>query len=66
MMETNTEKKSENVYSLSELIDILQVTRRTLLNYIRLRELKAFKVGNQWRVLQQHLDEYIENNMKKN
>lgn len=64
MMETNTEKKSENVYSLSELIDILQVTRRTLLNYIRLRELKAFKVGNQWRVLQQHLDEYIEKNMK--
>jgi excisionase family DNA binding protein len=64
MMETNNEKRSDRVYTLSELLDILQVTRRTLLNYIRRGKLKAFKVGNTWRVTQKQLDDFIESNMK--
>lgn len=64
MMEDNNDKRSERVYTLSELLDILQVTRRTLLNYIRWGKLKAFKVGNTWRVTQKHLDDFIESNTK--
>jgi excisionase family DNA binding protein len=63
-MGINNEKKSENIYEINELIDLLQVTRRTLLKYIREKKLKAFKVGNNWRVTQEYLDEFIEKNKK--
>lgn len=63
-METNNVKKNENVYSVNELQEILQVKRPTLLKYIKTKKIKAFKVGNQWRVTQEHLDEFIQRNMK--
>jgi excisionase family DNA binding protein len=63
-METNNGKKNENVYSVNELQEILQVKRPTLLKYIKEKKLKAFKVGNQYRVTQEHLDEFIQKNMK--
>ncbi|MBU1093573.1 MAG: helix-turn-helix domain-containing protein [bacterium] len=63
-METNNVKKNENVYSVNELQEILQVKRPTLLKYIKTKKIKAFKVGNQWRVTQEHLDEFILRNMK--
>ncbi|MEW6606535.1 MAG: helix-turn-helix domain-containing protein [bacterium] len=63
-METNNGKKNENVYSVNELQEILQVKRPTLLKYIKTKKIKAFKVGNQWRVTQEHLDEFILRNMK--
>jgi excisionase family DNA binding protein len=63
-METNNGKKNENVYSVNELQEILQVKRPTLLKYIKTKKIKAFKVGNQWRVTQEHLDEFILRSMK--
>lgn len=63
-METSNVKKSENVYNINELQEILQVKRPTLLKYIKTKKIKAFKVGNQWRVTQEHLDEFIQKNMK--
>lgn len=63
-METSNGKKSENVYNINELQEILQVKRPTLLKYIKTKKIKAFKVGNQWRVTQEHLDEFIQKNMK--
>ena len=63
-METNNGKKNENVDSVNELQEILQVKRPTLLKYIKTKKIKAFKVGNQWRVTQEHLDEFIQKNMK--
>lgn len=63
-METSSVKKSENVYNINELQEILQVKRPTLLKYIKTKKIKAFKVGNQWRVTQEHLDEFIQKNMK--
>ena len=63
-METNNGKKNENVYNINELQEILQVKRATLLKYIKSKKIKAFKVGNQWRVTQEHLDEFILRNMK--
>ncbi|HAX04030.1 MAG TPA: hypothetical protein DCX76_10625 [Acholeplasmataceae bacterium] len=63
-METNNVRKNENVYNINELQEILQVKRPTLLKYIKTKKIKAFKVGNQWRVTQEHLDEFIQRNMK--
>jgi excisionase family DNA binding protein len=63
-MEANNGKKNENVYNINELQEILQVKRPTLLKYIKSKKIKAFKVGNQWRVTQEHLDEFILKNMK--
>jgi excisionase family DNA binding protein len=63
-METNNGKKNENIYSINELQEILQVKRPTLLKYIKTKRIKAFKVGNNWRVSQEHLDEFIQKNMK--
>jgi len=63
-METSNVKKSENVYNINELQEILQVKRPTLLKYIKTKKIKSFKVGNQWRVTQEHLDEFIQKNMK--
>lgn len=59
MMDVNSEKKSEPIYSISELIELLQLTRRTLLKYIKDRKLKAFKVGNAWRITQTQLNDFM-------
>jgi excisionase family DNA binding protein len=55
-------KKTENHYTLSDLIEILGVTRITLLKYIKTKKLKAFKLGNQWRVTQEELTQFIKRN----
>ncbi len=55
-------KKPENHYTLNDLITILGITRVTLLKYIKKSELRAFKLGNQWRVTQEELTKFIERN----
>lgn len=52
--------KDIDVYTLEELTNILQVTRRSLYNWIKDGKLKAFRVGRQWRVTKQSLKEFIE------
>ena len=47
------------VYSLEEVEQILQVTRRTLYNYISSGKLKATKMGKYWRVTEKALEEFL-------
>lgn len=54
--------ETENHYTLSDLIDILGVSRRTLLKYIKQGKLRAFKLGNQWRVTETELNKFKEKN----
>ncbi len=54
--------EAENHYTLSDLIDILGVARRTLLKYIKQGKLRAFKLGNQWRVTEAELNKFKEKN----
>ncbi len=54
--------ETENHYTLSDLIDILGVGRRTLLKYIKQGKLRAFKLGNQWRVTEAELNKFKEKN----
>jgi excisionase family DNA binding protein len=47
------------VYTLDEVADIMQVTKRTLYNYIKAGTLKAVKMGKYWRVSEDNLQAFI-------
>lgn len=47
------------VYSIDELEQILQVTRRTIYSYIKEGKLKAVKIGKFWRVTEKALEEFL-------
>ncbi len=47
------------IYDINELTKILKVSRATIIRYIKSKELKAFKVGNSWRITKESLLEYI-------
>jgi len=47
------------VYTLNEVAEILQLTRRTLYNYIKDGKLKAVKIGKYWRVPEETLQQFI-------
>lgn len=48
------------VYTLEEVMDILKVSRRTIYNYIKADQLKAIKVGREWRVTEKALAAFLE------
>lgn len=48
-------------YKLEEVEQILQLTRRTLYNYIKSGKLKAVKVGRDWRASAKAIQELSEN-----
>ena len=54
--------EAENHYTLSDLIEILGVSRVTLHKYIKQGKLRAFKLGNQWRVTEEELKKFKEKN----
>jgi excisionase family DNA binding protein len=47
------------VYTLEEVAEILQLTRRTLYTYIKNGQLKAVKIGKYWRVSEETLQQFI-------
>lgn len=47
------------VYTLEEIAEMLDVTRRTLYTYVKDGKLKAVKVGRSWRVTEENLREYL-------
>lgn len=51
-----TEKK---VYTVDELVQMLQVTSRTIYSYIRNGKLKAVKMGKYWRITDKALEEFL-------
>lgn len=48
------------VYNLEEVMEILKVSRRTIYNYIKADQLKAIKVGREWRVTEKALAAFLE------
>lgn len=47
-------------YTLTEVAEYLIVSNRTIWNYISSGKLKAFKVGNSYRVTKEALEEFQE------
>lgn len=48
------------VYTLEEIAELLNVTRRTMYNYIKSGRLKAVKIGSIWRVSEDNLKKFID------
>ena len=47
------------VYTLKEVSELLKVTERTLLTYIKEEKLTAKKIGGKWIVTHENLQEFI-------
>lgn len=53
-------KEIKSIYTLTEIIEALGVTRRTLYNWIKDGKIKAIKIGNRWRITEDALQEFLE------
>lgn len=48
------------VYTTDEVQELLKVTKRTLYNYIKAGQIKAIKVGRNWRITEDALKDFLE------
>ena len=55
------------LYSLKDVADILDMNPETIKRYIHREELKAYKVGREWRIKVSDLEEFVfsESNIKE-
>lgn len=53
------------VYTLTEVMSILKVTRRMVYNYIKQGDLKAVKMGKYWRVRKEDLEEFTKTGTRR-
>ena len=53
------------IYTTTELEEILQVEKRTLYNYIKANQIKAIKLGREWRVTEEALQEFLKTGTEK-
>ena len=53
-------KRQTEFYTVPEVKKILKVSTQTVLKYIKNRELKGFRMGNQWRVSKAGLEAFID------
>ena len=66
-MSTTQEKRLDRLanmeafrlYTLTELEEILGVSHRTLLDYVKSGKLKARKIGGKWKVTEENLKLFI-------
>ena len=59
-------KKEIIVYTLTELTESLGISRRTVYNWIKSGKLKAIKVGQQWRVTEDALNDFLQKGTEEN
>lgn len=52
--------KDLKIYTLAEVAEMLQVTRRTLYNYLKDGRLKGNKVVGKWIITEEQLKDFIE------
>ncbi|HZD41349.1 MAG TPA: helix-turn-helix domain-containing protein [Terriglobales bacterium] len=51
---------SIKLLTLAEAASILKISKRTLHRMIQHRQIPAFKVGGQWRILESRFQEWVE------
>lgn len=54
------------VYTLTEAIQILKVTRRTFYRYIQGGQVKVFKLGREYRITEEALQDFMSRGTDKN
>ncbi len=55
-----------NYYTTNEALDILKVSKRTLYNYIKAGQIRATKVGRDWRISEDSLKDFLERGTEAN
>ena len=46
------------MYNVAEMAEILEVSRRTIMNYIKDGKLKCVKVGGRWKITKENLEAF--------
>ena len=59
-------ENSDDILTPIQLVDLLYVNKNTIYKLLNSGEIKCFKIGKQFRVTRQSLEEYIMNQQKKN
>ena len=54
------------VYTAEEVLGILKVTKRTLYNYIKAGQIKAIKLGREYRITEDALKDFLERGTEDN
>lgn len=54
----------DKLYTVDEVMALLQVTQRTIYNYIKSGKIKAIKVGKYWRFTEESIQEFLTDNTK--
>ena len=60
------ENHNRNLLSVDEIMDMFQVTRVTVLKWIREGQLKAVRIGQKYMITEKFLTEFIESNVVNN
>lgn len=47
------------LYSLQELAKLLEVSERTIHNYVKAGKIKGVKIGGQWKFTEENLKKFI-------
>jgi len=50
------------IFTVEEVSEILKVTTLTLRRYLRSGELKGSKIGGQWRISQEQINDFLDKN----
>ena len=53
-------QKQTEFYTVPEVKKILKVSTQTVIKYVRNKELKGFRMGNQWRISKKGLEDFID------
>lgn len=53
------ENRTPTVYTILEVMEILKVSRRTIYNYIKADQIKAIKLGKEWRITEEALNDFL-------
>lgn len=54
------------VYTTEEALEVLKVTQRTLYRYIKAGQLKAIKLGREYRITEDALKDFLERGTEDN
>lgn len=61
-----TEPQVKKVYTVDDIMDILEVTRRTVYEWIKDGKLKAVRIGRQLRIPAEFYQEFMNSNLVDN
>lgn len=54
-----TTKPNVEIYTLPQLVDVLKVSKRTLIQYIKEGRLRAVRIGRSWQVSADNLKAFV-------